>query len=101
MYLDKVIVGHNLLQAIARVNRVAGEAKGKGFVIDYVGVGYNLKRAIDLYDEKEQNEIIDTLIFPEEALRELEDSHAEIMAFREDEWLRRTGRLGCMLRCVL
>jgi len=83
MYLDKVIFGHNLLQAIARVNRVAGEAKGKGFVIDYVGIGHNLKRAIDLYDEKEQNEIIDTLVFPEEALRELEDSHAEIMAFRE------------------
>ena len=93
MYLDKVIVGHNLLQAIARVNRVAGEAKGKGFVIDYVGVGYHLKRAIDLYDEKEQNEIIDTLIFPEEALRELEDSHAEIMAFRETNGLEELADL--------
>ncbi|MXW55072.1 MAG: type I restriction endonuclease subunit R, partial [Gammaproteobacteria bacterium] len=81
MYLDRVVVGHNLLQAIARVNRVAGEAKGKGFVIDYVGIGHNLKRAIDLYDEKEQTEIIDTFVFPEEALRELEDSHAEIKSF--------------------
>jgi type I restriction enzyme R subunit len=36
MYLDKVIVAHSLLQAIARVNRVAGEAKDKGFVVDYV-----------------------------------------------------------------
>src|SRR5208337_757350 len=32
MYLDKVVVAHNLLQAIARVNRVSGESKDKGFV---------------------------------------------------------------------
>ncbi|HEX2976920.1 MAG TPA: HsdR family type I site-specific deoxyribonuclease, partial [Bacteroidales bacterium] len=34
MYLDKVIFAHNLLQAIARVNRVAGVTKEKGFVVD-------------------------------------------------------------------
>lgn len=38
MYLDKVVIAHNLLQAIARVNRVAGEAKDKGFVVDYIGI---------------------------------------------------------------
>ena len=37
MYLDKVVVAHSLLQAIARVNRVGGESKDKGFVVDYVG----------------------------------------------------------------
>lgn len=47
MYLDKVIFSHNLLQAIARVNRVSGEAKDKGFVVDYVGIGHHLKKAID------------------------------------------------------
>ena len=80
MYLDKVITDHNLLQAIARVNRVAGETKDKGFVIDYVGVGHHLKKAIDVYDEKEQKEIIDALSFPEEELRNLKDSQAEIKA---------------------
>ena len=64
MYLDKVIVAHNLLQAIARVNRVGGEAKDKGFVVDYVGVGHHLKKAIDTYDEREQKEVIDTLELP-------------------------------------
>jgi type I restriction enzyme, R subunit len=54
MYLDKVIVNHNLLQAIARVNRVSGETKDKGFVVDYVGIGHHLKKAIDNYDEREQ-----------------------------------------------
>lgn len=81
MYLDKVVVAHNLLQAIARVNRVSGESKGKGFVVDYVGIGHHLKKAIDTYDEREQKEIIDALCFPEEELRELKDSHTAIMAF--------------------
>jgi type I restriction enzyme R subunit len=79
MYLDKVIVAHNLLQAIARVNRVSGTAKDKGFVVDYVGIGHHLKKAIDNYDEREQKEIIDTLSFPEEELCELAASHTAIM----------------------
>lgn len=80
MYLDKVIVAHNLLQAIARVNRVGGDGKDKGFVVDYVGIGHHLKKAIDTYDEREQKEVIDTLSFPEEELRELQASHASILA---------------------
>ena len=79
MYLDKVIVAHNLLQAIARVNRVGGDGKDKGFVVDYVGIGHHLKKAIDTYDEREQKEVLDTLSFPEEELRELTASHAAIM----------------------
>ena len=79
MYLDKVVVAHNLLQAIARVNRVSGESKDKGFVVDYVGIGHHLKKAIDTYDEREQKEIINALSFPEEELRELQDAHAAVM----------------------
>ncbi len=79
MYLDKVIFAHNLLQAIARVNRVGGEGKDKGFVVDYVGVGHHLKKAIDNYDEREQKEVIDALSFPEEELRTLRSDHAAIM----------------------
>jgi type I restriction enzyme R subunit len=81
MYLDKIIVAHGLLQAIARVNRVAGGSKDKGFVVDYVGIGHNLKRAIDNYDEREQNEVLDALSFPEKELRELQASHAAIIDF--------------------
>ena len=81
MYLDKIIVAHGLLQAIARVNRVSGPAKDKGFVVDYVGVGHHLKKALDSYDEREQNEVLDVLSFPEEELRELRASHAAIMEF--------------------
>ncbi|MFC1965954.1 type I restriction endonuclease subunit R [Chloroflexota bacterium] len=87
MYLDKVTTDHNLLQAIARVNRVGGDTKDKGFVVDYVGVGHHLKKAIDAYDEREQKEIIDTLSFPEEELRDLKESHAEIMALLKQHGL--------------
>jgi type I restriction enzyme, R subunit len=80
MYLDRVIVAHNLLQAIARVNRVGGNGKDKGFIVDYVGVGHHLKRAIDTYDEREQKEALDTLSFPEDELRELKASHEAVMA---------------------
>ena len=79
MYLDKVVVAHNLLQAIARVNRVGGAGKDKGFVVDYVGIGHHLKKAIDAYDEREQKEVIDCLGFPAEELRELAACHKSIM----------------------
>ena len=87
MYLDKVITDHNLLQAIARVNRVGGDTKDKGFVIDYVGIGHHLKRAIDAYDEREQQEVVDALSFPEEELRDLKNSHADIMTLLEKHGL--------------
>jgi type I restriction enzyme, R subunit len=81
MYLDKVVVEHGLLQAIARVNRVSGPAKDKGFIVDYVGVGHHLKKALDNYDEREQTEILEALSFPEEELRELRAAHAAVMEF--------------------
>jgi type I restriction enzyme, R subunit len=87
MYLDKVIVAHNLLQAIARVNRVSGEDKDKGFVVDYVGVGHHLKAAIDVYDEREQAEIVDALSFPEEEVKELEASHEAVWEILKENGL--------------
>ena len=87
MYLDKVVRAHNLLQAIARVNRIAGEDKTKGFVVDYVGIGHHLKEAIDAYDQREQTEVLDTLSFPEDELRELQHSHAAIMELLKNNGL--------------
>jgi type I restriction enzyme R subunit len=87
MYLDKVVVAHNLLQTIARVNRVGGEAKDKGFIVDYVGIGHHLKKAIDSYDEREQKDIEAGLSFPEQELRELQAAYAEILALLEKHGL--------------
>ena len=83
MYLDKVVVAHNLLQAIARVNRVGGEGKDKGFVVDYVGIGHHLKKAIEISDEREQKDVLDALSFPEKELNDLRTVHRSIMAFFE------------------
>ena len=79
MYLDRVIIAHNLLQAITRVNRVGNSAKEKGFIVDYVGIGHHLKKAIDNYDEREQKEVLDTLSFPEDELRNLQADYNALM----------------------
>src|SRR5439155_26980758 len=50
MYLDKPIKGHTLMQAIARVNRVYPGKEG-GLVVDYMGVGAELRAALINYTE--------------------------------------------------
>jgi type I restriction enzyme, R subunit len=79
LYLDKTIQAHNLLQAIARVNRVADEAKEKGFVVDYVGIGHHIDRALQNYEQREQQEIQKSLSFPEDEIRQLETDRRAIM----------------------
>lgn len=81
MYLDRVIVAHNLLQSIARVNRVGPEGKDKGFVVDYIGVGHHLKRALDTYAEKELQEILDCISDDDAELNELIKAHKDIWNF--------------------
>jgi len=49
LYLDKKLVNHNLLQAIARVNRTCGKDKTCGYVVDYVGITNHLKEALAEY----------------------------------------------------
>ncbi|MCU5108357.1 HsdR family type I site-specific deoxyribonuclease [Bacillus cereus] len=87
LYLDKVIRAHNLLQTIARVNRIGSEGKDKGFVVDYVGVGHHLKRALDTYSEKEQQEIIDCLSDDSSELSELIEAHKAIIDFLKNNGL--------------
>ncbi len=48
LYVDKPMKGHNLMQAIARVNRVFKDKQG-GLVVDYIGIGSELKEAIREY----------------------------------------------------
>ena len=60
MYLDNIIRDHNLLQAIARVNRVS-DKKEHGFVVDYVGIVHHLREALAAYDEKDVNDILEVV----------------------------------------
>jgi len=48
LYIDKPMKGHNLMQAIARVNRVYGD-KPAGLVVDYLGIAADLKQALSFY----------------------------------------------------
>lgn len=48
MYIDKPMKGHNLMQAIARVNRVFKDKPG-GLVVDYIGIANELKNALKTY----------------------------------------------------
>ncbi len=48
LYVDKPMKGHNLMQAIARVNRVFKDKQG-GLVVDYIGIGSELKAAMKEY----------------------------------------------------
>tara|TARA_R110002124_G_scaffold45866_5_gene138259 strand:- start:971 stop:4129 length:3159 start_codon:yes stop_codon:yes gene_type:complete len=50
MYVDKPMRGHNLMQAIARVNRVFKDKPG-GLVVDYIGIANELKQALKTYTE--------------------------------------------------
>jgi type I restriction enzyme R subunit len=50
MYIDKLMQGHTLMQAIARVNRVFRDKPG-GLVVDYIGLGEELRQAIANYTE--------------------------------------------------
>lgn len=50
IYIDKPMRGHSLMQAIARVNRVFKKKPG-GLVVDYIGIGHELKQALRDYTE--------------------------------------------------
>jgi len=50
LYIDKPIRGHNLMQAIARVNRVYKDKPG-GLVVDYLGITSDLKKALSFYSD--------------------------------------------------
>jgi type I restriction enzyme R subunit len=64
MYVDKPMSGHNLMQAIARVNRVFKNKPG-GLVVDYLGIAAELKKALAAYTKADRS---DTAIPVEEVL---------------------------------
>lgn len=69
MYVDKPMRGHGLMQAIARVNRVFKDKPG-GLVVDYIGIGQNLKKALQNYTATDRDQ---TGIDEEEAVATLQE----------------------------
>ncbi len=57
MYLDKPMKDHTLLQAICRTNRVYGDTKTHGLIVDYIGIFDDVAKALD-FDEKNVQQVI-------------------------------------------
>ena len=66
LYIDKPMRGHGLMQAIARVNRVWGDKPG-GLVVDYLGIGSELKAALEKYTQGDRDQV---RMDPDEAARQ-------------------------------
>jgi type I restriction enzyme R subunit len=81
MYLDNILKDHNLLQAIARVNRVYNKNKSCGFVVDYVGVLKHLEKALAIYADEDIQEITQVVKNKSKSLDDLKSSHRLIEEF--------------------
>lgn len=77
MYLDKPLREHNLLQAIARVNRTY-DGKTYGLIVDYFGVSAFLKQALDVFHEKDVRGVMMPV---ESELPRLQSRHRAAMRF--------------------
>lgn len=91
MYIDKPMKNHTLMQAIARVNRVYKDKPG-GLIVDYIGIGNNLKKAMDRYTSNIQNQALTRI---EEAIDEMNESHKKVADLFErtnyKEWKEKRG----------
>jgi len=61
MYLDRPLKEHNLLQAIARVNRTCGDRKKCGYVVDYYGISNFLEEALAIFDKEELGQPMESM----------------------------------------
>jgi type I restriction enzyme R subunit len=94
LYLDRKIVSHDLLQAIARVNRTCGQKK-RGYVVDYIGVARHLNEALKEYDgEDTEGTLIDISV----ELPKLLDRRARAVAVFVDRGI--TDLFGQVDACV-
>ena len=78
MYIDKKLQEHNLLQAIARVNRVA-EGKERGFIVDYIGLANHLTRALSIYAQEDAADINEGLKSIQSELPILEERYQRLL----------------------
>ena len=84
LYLAKDLKDHNLLQAIARVNRLFdNDAKPKtaGFIIDYSENAKNLQQAMQLFTNFDEGDMANTLIDVDEKVEELQQAYGEVHDF--------------------
>lgn len=96
MYLDKRLVEHNLLQAIARVNRPAS-GKNCGYVVDYYGVGHHLKEALGVFADEDVKGAFDQL---NDEIPKMRDAYTRLMQFFNNADLNPFGNDYDINECV-
>ena len=77
MYLDTKLVEHNLLQAIARVNRT-GKNKFRGFIVDYYGLSDYLTEALEMFSTED---VSGALIELKEEIPRLKNAHTRVIKY--------------------
>lgn len=100
LYVDKLMQTHNLMQAIARVNRVFGEKSG-GLIVDYIGIGTELRQAMQAYTQsggrddmtKQQDEIADTMVELYEVVRQMLHGFDYSSYFETDNFIEKLNIL--------
>ncbi|NMW22986.1 type I restriction endonuclease subunit R [Rhodanobacter denitrificans] len=103
MYIDKPMRGHNLMQAIARVNRVFKDKPG-GLVVDYIGIANELKQALADYTQAKgrgrptinAEEALDVLVERMELLRGMLHGY-DYADFRTQAWALLPGAANHVL----
>lgn len=88
MYIDKSIKNHNLLQTIARVNRVAKNKK-RGYIVDYIGLANHLKSALSIYGAEHQEDLEKSLQSITVEIPVLEDRYRRLIQLFEDNGVKR------------
>jgi type I restriction enzyme R subunit len=83
MYIDKKVRDHNLLQTIARVNRVS-EDKTRGYIVDYIGLAHHLKEMLSIYGGGEDQKDAEATLQPvENEVPLLEQRYRRLIQFFE------------------
>lgn len=77
LYLDNPVKEHNLLQAIARVNRPYDEHKKYGLIVDYCGVTKELQKALAIFEEEDVKGALEPT---DKQLEELKQRHIQAMS---------------------
>jgi type I restriction enzyme, R subunit len=88
MYIDKPMRDHGLLQAIARVNRVFRDKPG-GLVVDYIGIGEDLRKALPRYAARD---VEGAMVPLRQVISKLREKHEVLCEFFHGlEWRDREG----------
>lgn len=101
MYIDKPMRGHNLMQAIARVNRVYKD-KEAGLIVDYIGMAAELKSALKQYTKRDQDKVPDLGLAYSIAMAKLETLRDMLYGFDYSIFFgdSNTKRLKCIADAV-